>query len=116
MDCDLRTFVSELLGKYGFTMFDWCILQQAYDNERNIKSLKTKSDEHQQYLMDQMGKGEYMICCENFKEAIKTETDNEGYGSAIKYSYFKKHYEIGIIRDPIKFCPWCGDKKIGGIK
>ncbi len=37
MNCDLETFVNEILGKWGFTMADWIYLQNAYEMERKIQ-------------------------------------------------------------------------------
>lgn len=37
MDCNLETFVREILGKWGFTMSDWIYLQNAYEMEREIQ-------------------------------------------------------------------------------
>lgn len=37
MDCDLKTFTNEILGRWGFTMADWIYLQQAYEREREIQ-------------------------------------------------------------------------------
>lgn len=43
-------------------------------------------------------------CCANFRKANDEGTDNEQYGPAIS------GYQIGIINDLIKFCPWCGQR------
>lgn len=44
MDCDLETFTSEILGKWGFTMDDWIYLQQAYEREKQIQKLMNIRD------------------------------------------------------------------------
>lgn len=45
MDCDLNTFINEILGKWGFTMADWIYLQNAYKMEKEIKKQMDIRDE-----------------------------------------------------------------------
>ena len=47
-------------------------------------------------------------CCEQFRLALKNGTDAGGYGPAIGASETQHWWTIGGIREPIKFCPWCG--------
>lgn len=49
-----------------------------------------------------------MDCCRDFSEAQECCTDNEGYSQAIKLD--RGDYYIGLIRNKIIFCPWCGKK------
>ena len=44
MNCDLETFINEILGKWGFTMDDWIYLQQAYEREEQIQCLMNIRD------------------------------------------------------------------------
>jgi hypothetical protein len=44
MDCDLKTFCTEILGKWGFTLADWIYLQQAYEREREIQRIMDERD------------------------------------------------------------------------
>lgn len=46
MDCDLETFVNEILGKWGFTLSDWVYLQQAYEREKIIQDQMNKRDKY----------------------------------------------------------------------
>ena len=48
-------------------------------------------------------------CCDNWHEAQKSGTDNEGYSSAI--SELDDAFVIGAIPAAVKFCPWCGSPK-----
>lgn len=48
--------------------------------------------------------------CDEFKKAREPGTDNEGYMAAICLTDNKTGFEIGLIENPIKFCPWCGKK------
>lgn len=45
MDCNLETFVNEILGKWGFTMADWIYLQSAYEMEKKIQKKMNIRDE-----------------------------------------------------------------------
>lgn len=51
-----------------------------------------------------------MFCCENFKQAGQSGTDNEGYGPLLREAP-DGAYEIGCDLLSIRFCPWCGADK-----
>lgn len=53
-------------------------------------------------------------CCAMFKESQTSGTDNEGYGSLLRWEVPDKYapdreegWYIGDGLDKIKFCPWC---------
>jgi len=56
-------------------------------------------------------------CCEHWKRAQESGTDNEGYGALLGYERTDAEIPVKVTgwyigdRDelpPIKFCPWCG--------
>jgi hypothetical protein len=47
-------------------------------------------------------------CCEPMNKSQEPCTDNEGYGPAI--SQYQGKLYAGCIKQPLIYCPWCGDK------
>lgn len=48
-------------------------------------------------------------CCDQWAKAHELCTDNEGYGTLVRY--FDGAAFIGIETESVKFCPWCGTPK-----
>ncbi len=56
--------------------------------------------------------GQPMTCCEAFAHAQQSGTDNEEYSAVVK-GCLTTGFQIGHHDLPsIKFCPWCGAKKL----
>ena len=47
-------------------------------------------------------------CCNNWRKAQQSGTDNEGYGRLIYECGRDGPLMMGCDLEPIKFCPWCG--------
>jgi hypothetical protein len=61
------------------------------------------------------------VCCEDFRAALRWETDNEGYGALIHpkdgpdddESPIAPGWYIGSDLAPMKHCPWCATLLVG---
>lgn len=51
-------------------------------------------------------KSEVIGCCDDFKKAQSSGTDNEMYGALI--SFFMDNWNAGCGLSSLYFCPWCG--------
>lgn len=72
MDCDLETFMREILGKWGFTMADWVYLQSGYEREREIQKKMDLLDESdpnkgKSNIQRESQDMQKMICSNSFK-------------------------------------------------
>lgn len=48
-------------------------------------------------------------CCQEFGKALQPCTDNEGYGRLVSW-HSGQLPTMGCDLEPLRFCPWCGDK------
>jgi hypothetical protein len=50
------------------------------------------------------------MCCKWWEYAQQLGTDNEPYGAAI-YVHGGAYASIGVVPEPLHYCPWCGAPK-----
>jgi hypothetical protein len=50
-------------------------------------------------------------CCDAWRKAQQSGTDNEGYGPLLYRSRDGDAWRIGDGLQAVYFCPWCGEEK-----
>jgi uncharacterized protein YutD len=90
MDCDLNTFVREILGKWGFTMGDWIYLQQAYEREKENADLEKLIDNVKQLYNETADFFEAHFRNVSFKSPI----DGNRYAIAMTFSKLDEESEV----------------------